>query len=396
MICRVNRHSLANAARKPYGPAKLRQSALQGQDNAIVDDEKSAEQSGQIEALVATPDLADALESEQFRRFLDQVPIAIIVSQMGAKERIVYVNPEFERVSGQSAASLEGKPWSALQCPSCQADSDLVLGHAIAEGSDFLGTFLLSGEDKEEQRVDAYSNLIENEEGVPAFRFAALVRVGLHKQEERDELEKRIREKDALLMEVQHRVKNNLQMITALMRIEARNAQGLIDTMPFQRLAGRIEAIKILYALLDPSSEGEVDLGVYLSDVAAAVLHAHAVEGVRLELKVDAVNVAMPAGLVVNELLTNALKHAFAGRRGGTITLESVSDGNGCRVTIADNGVGLPEGVEWPKRGKLSALIVQSLRENAKAQVQVASVPGQGMRVTLVFTRAAAAQQPAP
>ena len=100
-----------------------------------MDDERSAEQPGQIEALVATPDLADALESEQFRRFLDQVPIAIIVSQMGAKERIVYVNPEFERVSGQTAAKLEGKPRSVLQCPSSDPDSGLVLGRAIAEGA---------------------------------------------------------------------------------------------------------------------------------------------------------------------------------------------------------------------------------------------------------------------
>jgi len=363
-----------------------------------VDDERSAEQPGQIEALVATPDLADALESEQFRRFLDQVPIAIIVSQMGAKERIVYVNPEFERVSGQTAAKLEGKPWSVLQCPSSDPDSGLVLGRAIAEGSDFLGTFLMTGEGTEEQRVDAYSNVIEDENSIPAYRFAALVMVSLHKQEERDDLEKRLKEKDALLWEVQHRVKNNLQMITALMRMEARNADGLIDTVPFQRLAGRIEAIKILYALLAPSSDaGEIDLGVYLSEVAAAAMHAHAVEGVRLELKVDAypvsVNVAMPTGLVVNELLTNALKHAFVGRPGGTITLESISDGNGCRVTVADDGVGLPEGVDWPQRGKLSALIVKSLRENAKAQVQVASAPGQGMRVTMIFTRSAVAPQ---
>jgi PAS domain S-box-containing protein len=372
----------------------------QYQDNPIMDDQRSAEQASQIEALVATPDLADALESEQFRRFLDQVPLAIIVSRMDAKERIVYVNPEFERVSGLIAANLEGKPWSVLRSPSTEPAAGLELGRAIAEGSDFLGTFLLIAEGGQEEPVDAYSNVIEDEQGVPAYRFAALVKVGFHKEDEREELRKRLREKDALLMEVQHRVKNNLQMITALMRIEARNAEGLIDTVPFQRLAGRIEAIKILYTLLGPGSQaGEVDLGVYLSDVAAAVMHAHAVEGVRLELRVDAypvsVNVAMPAGLVVNELLTNALKHAFVGRPGGTITLESVSDGNGCRVTIADNGVGLPEGIEWPKRGKLSALIVQSLKENAKAQVQVSSVLGQGMRVTLIFTRAAAAQQAA-
>ena len=114
----------------------------------IVDDERSADQSSQIESLVATPDLADALESEQFRRFLDQVPIAIIVSQMGAIERIVYVNPEFERVSGLIAADLEGKPWNVLQCPSADPDSEVTLGRAIAEGSDFLGTFLLAAEEK--------------------------------------------------------------------------------------------------------------------------------------------------------------------------------------------------------------------------------------------------------
>ena len=191
-----------------------------------MDDERNAEQPGQIEALVATPDLADALESEQFRRFLDQVPIAIIVSQMGAQERIVYVNPEFERVCGQTAAALEGKPWSVLQCPSCNPDSGVVLGRAITQGSDYLGTFLLAGEGAEQQRVDAYSNVIEDEQGVPAFRFAALVKIGLHKQEERDELEKRIREKDALLLEVQHRVKNNLQMIITSSSSRCRRAGG--------------------------------------------------------------------------------------------------------------------------------------------------------------------------
>ena len=63
--------------------------------------------------------------------------------------------------------------------------------------------------------------------------------------------------------------------------------------------------------------------------------------------------------------MTNALKHAFTGRYWGTITLRSLADGEGCRVIVADDGVGLPEGVEWPKPGKLSSLIVRSLRENA-------------------------------
>ena len=124
-------------------------------------------------------------------------------------------------------------------------------------------------------------------------------------------------------------------------------------------------------------------------------MSSHAVEGIRLDLKVDtypvSINVAMPTGLVVNELLTNALKHAFAGRDGGTITLHSVVDGNGCRVVVADDGIGLPEGEVWPKRGKIGALIAQSLRENAKAEFQVSSSPGNGTRVTILFKRSVAA-----
>ena len=73
--------------------------------------------------------------------------------------------------------------------------------------------------------------------------------------------------------------------------------------------------------------------------------------------------------------------------------MHSLSDGNGCQVIVADNGTGLPEGVEWPKPGKLSSLIVQSLRENAKATLEVTSAPGQGVRVKITFTRAAAAPE---
>ena len=199
-----------------------------------------------------------------------------------------------------------------------------------------------------------------------------------------------------MLFEIQHRVKNNLQMITSLIRIEARNYYNRDDRITLDRLEGRINSIQIIYRLLsDFSQADEIDLGIYLSEIASSVMHAHAVEGIRLDLKVDSypvsVNVALPSGLVANELLTNALKHAFVGREGGTITLHSLTDATGCRVTIADDGVGLPEGVEWPRPGKLGEMIVRSLRQNAKADLEVASTPGKGTRVTIAFNRDAAA-----
>ena len=224
----------------------------------------------------------------------------------------------------------------------------------------------------------------------------ALVDVSAHGEaEDERSAEQRVHEKDTLLRELQHRVKNNLQMITALIRMETRNAT-VADQKRFERLAGRVDALAILYQTLSADEQkDEVDLGVYLSQIASAVMASHAVEGIRLDMKVDtypvSIDVAMPTGLVVNELLTNALKHAFRGRDGGTITLHSIVNGDGCRVIVADDGVGLPDGETWPKPGKLGALIARSLTENAKAQFDVRSSASEGTKVTIVFKRSAAA-----
>ncbi len=353
--------------------------------------------SGLAQAILDTPDLANALESRQFRLFLDQIPLAIAVSEIAGTETIIYANPEFERISGYKNAALEGMPWTAIGGEANNTLIDYSLGEAIIALSDFAGTFKLLHDKDELLLVDVYSTMIENEHAIPCFRIAALVDVTAH-ETQKEALDRKITEKETLLFEIQHRVKNNLQMITALIRIEARNARGRIDTAPFSRLAGRIESIQLLYStLVEHGTEGEVDLGLYLTEIATSVLRAHAVEGIRLDLKVDtypvSVNVAMPTGLVINELLTNALKHAFVGRDGGTIMVHSLSDGAGCRIIIADDGVGLPAHTTWPNRGKLSALIVDSLRINAKAKLSVTSEPDKGMQVTIEFSREAAAPE---
>ncbi len=150
--------------------------------------------------------------------------------------------------------------------------------------------------------------------------------------------------------------------------------------------------MSILYRSLHGSNEVEtVDLGIYVSQIASSVMAAHAIEGIRLDMKVDtwlvSVNVAMPVGLVVNELMTNALKYAFAGRDGGEIKVRCTVDDEGCKVLVADDGVGLSDKADWPRRRKLSAMIVQSVRHNAHADIDVVSEPGSGMAVTITFKR---------
>lgn len=336
------------------------------------------------------PVTASVLESELFRRFIDHLPVAVAVSELRPTEHVVYANAAFEALTGRSAAELTGGGWDQVPGAGLDHEPSRPLAEALVEDRDYVGVFRLDRVGGS-VRLDAWSNLIEDEDGVPLFRLVALA-------EARDEpteagrLSLALREKDTLLRELQHRVKNNLQMITALIRIEARAAASGRPGDGLSRLAGRVEALAVLYRSLDDATPGSgVDLGAYLGQIATAVMAAHAREGVRLDLKLDAwpvpIDVAMPAGLVVNELLTNALKHAFQGRDGGTVTLQSLADERGCRVVVSDDGCGLPDGVEWPGSGRLSALIAESLRRNAGADIQVRSVPGRGLTVTIVFAR---------
>lgn len=345
--------------------------------------------SGPVDHLLDTPDLADVLESDRFKQFLDQVPVAIAVSVLRPAERIVYANLEFARLTGQANNKILGGGWDLLPGLATDPQAARSLGEAVAAERDYVGSFAIPY-DANSGTVDAWSNVIEDDDGTPTFRLVALVKTTGKAPSVLDELQERVREKDMQLRELQHRVKNNLQMITALIRVEAQGVSDRSTGEGFDRLAGRVEALGLLYRALGEAGPGnEVDLGTYLSEIASAVMRAHAREGIRLDLQVDtwlvSIDVAMPTGLVANELLTNALKHAFPGRGGGTITVRCTTDAAGCRVVIADDGVGLPGGLTWPKPGKLSALIVRSLLQNANANIQVHSIPGEGMEVTILF-----------
>lgn len=354
-------------------------------------DEKEAEQ---VEALFETPNLADALESERFKQFLDHVPFAVAVSELHPSEHLTYANLEFERITGISAATVQGRAWNALPIKIASTEAGSDLGAAVLKNEEYLGTFSV-GDDGSPVVVDAWSSTIEDDKGIALFRLVALAETKA-REGRQEQLSMQVEEKDLQLRELQHRVKNNLQMITALIRLEAKNQPGDGTAASFTKLAGRVESLALLYrSLSDQDKPDSVDLGVYLSQIASAVMATHAVAGIHLNLQVDtwpvSLDVAMPTGLVVNELLTNALKHAFVGRESGTIALKSLVDDTGCCITVSDDGIGLDPSTSWPRPGKLSALIVQSLRQNAGAKVSIISAPGDGMKVQIIFARAAAA-----
>ncbi len=342
-----------------------------------------------VNDLFDSPGITQAIETEEFRIFLDHVPIAIVVSKVvRGDQRIVYANKAYETLTGQACKDVFGHGWSTLDSFSLEDEPHLSFSAALANADDFIGT--LRREQPKLTLVEAYTGVIENEVTGKAYRIVALIDVTERERTQREEFAQRLSDKDMLLKELQHRVKNNLQLITALIRLDARN-QSNGDKANLDRLAGRIEALQLLYKDLSVEGLGQaVDLGHYVSEIATAVMHVYAVDGIRLDVKVDyapaSINIAMPVGLLVNELMTNVFKYAFKGREGGTITVRCLhEDGDRYRIVVADDGIGLPEGTTWPVPGKLGALILQSLRENVKLDFSLESDKGKGVRATIGF-----------
>ncbi len=353
--------------------------------------------SQQVNDLFNSPNLAKAIQTEEFKAFLDHLPIAIIISKLiRDDQRIVYANKAYETLTGTACEDIYGRGWSTLEGFKNEDDPEVSMAQALSNWEEYLGTFWLQR--PEPVLVEAYTGIIENEDSTENYRIVAIIDVTIRARAQRDEFARQLRDKDMLLKELQHRVRNNLQLLTALIRLDARN-QRKGDTINLDRLVGRVKSLQLLYKDLSADGLGQaVDLGHYISEIASAVMHTYAVDGIRLDLKVDhavaSINIAMPVGLLVNELLTNAFKYAFAGKHTGTIMVRCLhEDKTHYRIVVADDGVGLPEGMSWPVQGKLSALILQTLKENTKTDFKLETASGGGTRATIEFVHAPSMQK---
>jgi two-component sensor histidine kinase len=348
----------------------------------------------QVNQLLGSTKLVAALETDRYKHVLDNAPVAVAVSRgSGEEQHVVYINKAFENLMSMSASEVEGHGWKCLDGFRCEDDPTRTLGEAIRDGEDFIGVFRPAGPVDRLVIVQAYASVIQNDDGVENFRIAALVDVGGRERAQIEQFESQIRDRDMLMRELQHRVKNNLQLITALIRLEARSAaEG--ETVALARLASRIDALTVLYRTLSAEdAAADIDLGQYLSDVANSVMEVHAIPGISIEIDVGycplSINIAMPAGLLVNEMLTNALKYAFVGRNAGQLKLICRQEGGRVTVVVSDDGLGLGADQEWPAPRKLGALILQTLKENARNVVfRADTISGQGTWFTLTFDAA--------
>jgi two-component sensor histidine kinase len=194
-----------------------------------------------------------------------------------------------------------------------------------------------------------------------------------------------LEEKNILLKEIHHRVKNNLQMVVSLLSLQRRGISNPEAQEALLDSENRVTSMSLVHELLYRADRySDIDLSNYMRDLAGTIVYqtGNGRCKISMEYRIESIfvdlGVAIPLGLIVNELLTNAMKHAFTDRDTGTIAISTTRDPATGRTTlsICDDGRGLPENWLEVRKGSLGLQIVEALCAQIGADLKVESRPG--------------------
>ena len=245
--------------------------------------------------------------------------------------------------------------------------------------------------------VELVATVAQDEAGDKLLRIA--IRDITERTQVTQALQQSLKDKEALLKEVHHRVKNNLQVITSLLRLEAGRSTVADTKEVLGYMRDRIRTMAQLHESLHRSGTfASVDLGAYLGQVAIHAFKTQEIhrDSVRLTLNLGSVQAGMDqataAGMLLNELISNCLKHGFPEGRTGEVCVElqpahdqdNPPDGR-WSLRVVDTGVGLPPDVEDKRRASLGLQLVTDLSNQLGGTLVIDSVPGQGARFGVVF-----------
>lgn len=210
-----------------------------------------------------------------------------------------------------------------------------------------------------------------DEEGTPILAVGFSQDITNFKQAE-EQIKASLQEKETLLQEIHHRVKNNMQIIASLLRLQLNNKDKKDVDSILKENMGRVYAMAAIHESLHQSERlSEIDFKAYLQKLAQMLSQTYSVDPSKVSFQIDtpelklAIDKANPLGLVLNELISNSLKYAFSDDPKGSINIKSrLLDGNSIEIIVADDGAGMPDGFDWRKGDSLGLKLVQNLVEN--------------------------------
>ena len=225
--------------------------------------------------------------------------------------------------------------------------------------------------------VDASASLMKDAEDKP-IGFRGIVRDATERKQAEAQLTASLKEKEALLKEVHHRVKNNLQVISSLLSLQSHHIKDKDSLEIFKESQNRVQSMSLIHEKFYQSKDlSRIDMNGYMKDLTASLFRSYADSAAAIKLKTKVADIfldittAIPCGLIINELTSNALKHGFPDRKQGEIVIEMHPVNNKIELVFSDTGVGFPEEIDFRNTTTLGMQLVITLVEQLEGTIKL-------------------------
>ena len=376
----------------PMVTAKGRRIWVRAQGFAVTERGTAVKLLGAFHDITERKHAVDALREseERFRTIFEEAPlgVAVIDSRTGT---IFDVNARFEEIAGLTKAELTVADRMGVAPPD---DVGAEVGRMARLNAGKIPGFNVT---RPYRRPDGSTVWLDvtiaplTAEDTQRPRHLAMIEDITERQHAEDAVQASLLEKEALLKEIHHRVKNNLQVVTSLLRLEAGRSAHPETRSVLEDMQGRIRSMALLHeALYRSGTFAAVDLGAYLEQLATQAFRALDTRPGLVQLHLDLASIhveidqAVPCGLLINELISNSLKHGFPG--GGTgevrVALGTADGGPLVRLRVSDTGVGLPHDFESKRRESLGLQLVSDLTRQLRGKLEIGPEPAAVFTVT--------------
>lgn len=314
---------------------------------------------------------------------------ALGISIVDRQGRYLKVNPALEEILGYSGAELVNKSFCDLTHPD-DLEEDWRLFQEVLNGQ--RDRYHL-----EKRYIHRSGKVVWCRLAVSAVRDPEgknLFIIGISEditEEKRAELQIQaaLQEKEILLREIHHRVKNNLQIISSLLRLQADQIKSHKYARVFKDAGSRIQAMSLIHeGLYQSNNLAAVDLRQYLHNLISNLFHSYGVnpEIIRASIRAEGIRLnldeAVLCGLIINELVTNSLKYAFPKGRSGQIDVHFKQTRTYTQLRVSDNGIGLPSNFDFKETQSLGLQLVATLTDQLQGKIELRNKSGTTFIIT--------------